>query len=82
MGINTTEDPMANLPRLENCRWARLTLFQPYPVWLSAEAYPWSCVRDGTPRLLETTEVCRVCPFWQIELEEQSARKRFMAEAV
>jgi hypothetical protein len=36
-----------------------------YPTWLSAEDYPWCCVRSGQPRLLETTEACRECPGWQ-----------------
>lgn len=48
-----------------SCRWARQTLSLPYPLWLDSEEYPWSCVRRGSPRLLDDTEICRDCPGWE-----------------
>ncbi len=47
---------------IDSCRWARPTLFLPYPLWLEAENTPWTCVRPMPPKLLETTDVCRTCP--------------------
>jgi hypothetical protein len=46
------------------CRWARQTVLLPYPAWLEAEDHPWSCMRLGEPRLLESTEPCETCPHW------------------
>jgi hypothetical protein len=51
--------------RVHTCRSGALTLFLPYPDWIAAEAFPWSCVRTGTPRALETTDACHECPDWQ-----------------
>jgi hypothetical protein len=53
-----------------NCRWAVPTLFLPAPFWWAAEARPWSCVRHGTPRVLETTEACAGCPSWEPRTDE------------
>jgi hypothetical protein len=47
-----------------NCQWARPTLDEPNPVWLSAEDRPWTCERTGTPDPLESTERCADCPHW------------------
>jgi len=47
------------------CRWGMPTLFLPAPYWWDAEDRPWACVRDGTPRVLETTEACADCPYWE-----------------
>jgi len=49
-----------------NCRWAVPTLFLPAPYCWDAESRPWACIRTGTPRLLETTEVCASCPYWKL----------------
>ena len=49
-----------------NCRWAMPTLFLRPPLWLEAEDYPWSCVRDETPRVLSSTDVCATCPDWEL----------------
>lgn len=46
------------------CVWAEPTLLLPPPFWLEAWACPWSCVVQGDPQPLETTDVCRVCPWW------------------
>jgi hypothetical protein len=46
----------------QNCRWAEPTLYLPFPYWLEAWSIPWSCHRDGSSRLLETTEQCAACP--------------------
>ena len=50
---------------VENCRWARLTLRLPYPLWLESENTPWSCLRNAEPRLLDDTAVCHDCPRWE-----------------
>jgi hypothetical protein len=47
------------------CRWTKPTLLLPFPFWLDSESSPWSCLRDGPPRPLETTAVCRTCPRWE-----------------
>lgn len=54
-----------------NCKWARPTIQEPNPVWLDAEARPWTCERGGTLRTLESTDVCTDCPHWA---EHQTAR--------
>jgi hypothetical protein len=48
-----------------NCRWARSTLALAGLLWLDAEACPWSCLRDGAPRLLSTTGPCSTCLRWE-----------------
>jgi hypothetical protein len=50
---------------VESCRWARLTIQLPYPVWLDSEDTPWTCLHDKEPRPLEDTAVCRGCPRWE-----------------
>lgn len=50
-----------------SCRWATPTLFVAAPVWYVAEEYPWTCLRDGVPRPLATTEACEECPRWEQE---------------
>jgi hypothetical protein len=47
------------------CRWARQTLYLPYPMWLNAEDQPWTCLRDAEPRPLDDTDICRDCPRWE-----------------
>ena len=37
----------------------------PPPVWMGAWDTPWACVRNAVPRVLDTTEVCAVCPRWE-----------------
>lgn len=51
--------------RVENCRWARLTVRLPYPYWLDTEDKPWACLRDSEPRPLEDTAVCQGCARWE-----------------
>jgi len=48
-----------------NCRWATATLMLPAPLWFDAEDSPWSCVRDGAPRTLISTDACEMCPRWE-----------------
>jgi hypothetical protein len=50
---------------VESCRWARLTVRLPYPLWMESEDKPWSCLRDQEPRPLEDTAVCHGCPRWE-----------------
>jgi hypothetical protein len=62
----TTIGPPAHVAHhASNCRWAMPSLFLPAPYWWNAEGYPWACVRDGVPRILDTTEVCADCPYWE-----------------
>ena len=50
-----------------NCRWATSSLSLAAPLWLGAWDSPWACLRDGAPRLLDSTEVCTDCPRWEPE---------------
>ena len=56
-------------PGAISCRWAGLTLFQPYPVWLASEETPWSCLRTIPARPLASTDACRTCPDWEPQVE-------------
>ena len=47
------------------CRWAVLTLLQPYPLWLETADRPWTCTRDAVPRPLESTNECETCAHWE-----------------
>jgi hypothetical protein len=49
----------------QTCKWAEPTLYQPWPMWLDAWAWPWSCRADGAPKLLPATSDCRECPRWE-----------------
>jgi hypothetical protein len=40
-------------------------LFLPAPLWFEAEMSPWTCMRDTTPRVLDTTDRCTNCPRWE-----------------
>jgi hypothetical protein len=51
-------------PSVVSCKWARLTLTLPYPLWIDSERQPWSCVRGEQVRELDDTDRCRVCPYW------------------
>ena len=48
-----------------NCEWAAPALWLAAPFWFDAERTPWACLRDGAPRLLDTTESCATCVRWQ-----------------
>jgi hypothetical protein len=48
-----------------NCRQAVPTVSLSAPVWWEADDCPWTCVREGTLRTLETTEVCADCTYWE-----------------
>jgi hypothetical protein len=54
-----------------SCQWAVPTVFLPAPFWWESEDRPWACVRTGTPRTLETTEVCADCPYWTATVLDQ-----------
>jgi len=59
-----------------NCRWARPTFALAAPFWLDAEACPWSCLREGAPRLLSTTDPCAMCPRWEAHSTAPFAENR------
>ncbi len=47
------------------CRWAAPTLFLPRPLWFGAWDAPWACTRESVPHILDTTDVCATCPYWE-----------------
>ncbi len=52
--------------RPQTCRWAEPTLHLPWPMWLDAWSWPWSCRAEGNvPRLLPTTAECQDCDHWE-----------------
>ncbi len=57
-----TVEPKATV---QNCKWAEPTLYQDGPYWLDAWNMPWTCRRDGDPRMLEDTDICQNCPRWE-----------------
>jgi hypothetical protein len=59
------ERPIPRQRSASNCRWATSTLFLPAPLWCEAETSPWACLRDPTPRVLATTDLCATCPRWE-----------------
>jgi SAM-dependent methyltransferase len=62
--LATSGPPAHGARHASNCRWAMPTLFLPAPYWWDAEACPWACVREGVPRILDSTDVCPDCPYW------------------
>lgn len=64
---------MTDQTSVETCRFARLTVRMPYPLWLEAEDKPWTCLRDDPPRTLDDTSVCHGCARWmphRVHVEE------------
>jgi hypothetical protein len=49
---------------IAQCRWAESTLFLEHPYWTDADDYPWSCVADGDPAVVEDTTRCATCGRW------------------
>ena len=50
----------------QTCRWAVPTLDLPWPTWLDAWAWPWSCrTEDGDAKIVLSTTVCEDCPRWE-----------------
>ena len=70
---------MENKPTVQTCRWAEPTLYQDGPYWLDAWNMPWTCRRDGDPRVLDDTDVCAECPRWEAR-PAQGARWEFDRE--
>lgn len=60
---------------IQHCRWSEQTLMLGDPYWLNAWDFPWSCRRDGEPRPVDDTRVCRVCQRWESR-EEMPLRPR------
>jgi hypothetical protein len=61
-----------------NCRWAVPTLYLAPPIWLAAWDTPWVCLRNSTPRPLETTGLCATCPRWEAPADVRThAARRF-----
>lgn len=56
-----------------NCRWAVPTLFMAAPIWADASDRPWTCLREHTPRELESTDVCRTCANWTSRVAAEAA---------
>ena len=57
-----------NLPTRtpQSCCWGQVTLFLPFPDWLSAWDTPWSCAHAAHPGPLEATDICITCPHWTL----------------
>ena len=49
---------------VHTCRWARPTLFLPWPLWFDASNNEWSCLRGETPRGIPDASACTVCKGW------------------
>jgi hypothetical protein len=60
------------------CRWATPTILLAAPFWFEAEACPWSCLRNGKPRPLPTTEACRACPRWEARPAPAAAQPGYL----
>ena len=56
---------MPDVRHVQNCRWAEPTLFLAHPLWVGAEEYAWSCLRDGAPRTLTDPDACATCARWE-----------------
>jgi hypothetical protein len=63
--MSNVSEPTINAQRASNCLWAKPTIFLSAPFWFDAEARPWTCLRDGVPHALITTDRCTECPRWQ-----------------
>jgi hypothetical protein len=49
------------------CHWLAPTRVLPHPYSFEAEVRPWSCLREGSPRPLDSSELCQCasCPRWE-----------------
>ena len=58
------------------CHWLTPTQALPHPYWFEAGVRPWSCIRDGCPRPLDTSELrqCATCPRWEPRTFEAAKR--------
>ena len=54
---------------VQNCLWSVPTLLMPRPYWLEAADAPWSCWTEGHVTVLQSTEVCSMCPKWRQRTE-------------
>jgi hypothetical protein len=64
---------MTDPTSVATCRFARLTVRMPYPLWLEAEDKPWTCLREEPARPLDDASVCHECPHWmphRVHVEE------------
>ncbi len=66
--MDTVFKPTSRTQRASNCLWATPTIFLAAPFWFDAETRPWTCLRDGDPRALSTTDRCLECPRWQCDV--------------
>ena len=70
--VKTLEDAM-EFRRPGRCKWAEPTIQQPWPMWLDAWSWPWSCRdEDGSHHLLLTVIDCLDCPRWELRDPTQS----------
>jgi hypothetical protein len=52
---------------LATCHWLTPTRNLPHPYSFEADVRNWSCLRDGCPRPLDSSELCQcaTCPRWE-----------------
>ena len=50
-----------------SCHWLTPTRILPHPYSFEAHVRNWSCLRDGSPRPLDSSELCQcsTCPRWE-----------------
>jgi hypothetical protein len=50
-----------------SCHWLTPTRILPHPYSFEANVRNWSCLRDGSPRPLDSSELCQcaTCPRWE-----------------
>jgi hypothetical protein len=48
-----------------SCHWGEPTLFLPFPQWLDALHWEWSCRHTAHRGPLKVVENCGACPEWE-----------------
>jgi hypothetical protein len=58
------EAPMTSPDNVVSCHWLTPTRILPHPYSFEASVRTWSCLRDGSPRPLDKSELCQcaTCP--------------------
>jgi hypothetical protein len=67
---------MARADDAVTCHWLTPTRIMPNSYGFGADVKPWSCLRDGCPRSLDTSELrqCPTCPRWELRTFEATKR--------